>query len=298
LAVAGLGYIGIDSKKVDEWSAFAPEVLGLEVAGTADDGSLRLRMDDRPSRLLVYPGDKERLRFIGWEVSDPAALRELFGRLEAAGAEPRYATREECASRDAQQMVITTDPAGNRIELVTGRRLLATPFKPPRPISGFVTGELGMGHLVIEVPDIHKAVDFYLDVLGFRLSDQFGELLYFLRCNRRHHSIALANVGGEPRLFHIMLEVGSLVDVGMTFDVCLDRELPMSTMGLHANDRMTSFYLQTPSGFEVEYGWSGLLVDESTWTATTIERPSVWGHRQLDPTSPPGQRRFARLGVP
>jgi extradiol dioxygenase len=298
MAVASLGYIGIESAKIDEWASFGPDVLGLELAGLADDGSLRLRMDDRPSRLLVYPGSRERLQFIGWEVTDPTALRDLFARLEKAGREPRYATQEECAARDVQQMVVCTDPAGNQIELVTGRRWLATPFKPPRPISGFVTGELGMGHLVVEVPDIDEAVRFYLDVLGFRLSDQFGEVLYFLRCNRRHHSIALAHLGGEPRLFHIMLEVGSMVDLGLTFDVCLDRGLQMSTMGLHTNDRTTSFYVQTPSGFEVEYGWSGLLVDESSWTATTIDRPSVWGHRQLDPTTPPGQRRFARLSVP
>ena len=51
---------------------------------------------------------------------------------------------------------------------------------------------------------------------------------------------------------------------------------------------MTSFYLQTPSGFEIEYGWNGLLVDERSWVSGVIDRPSVWGHHQLDPAHPPG----------
>jgi extradiol dioxygenase len=298
MPVASLGYIGIESAKADEWASFGPDVLGMELAGLADDGSVRLRMDDRPSRLLVYPGASERLAFIGWEVTDPAGLGELFARLDTASRSPRWATQDECAARDAQSMVVASDPAGNQLEFVTGRTRVAEPFRSPRPISGFVSGDLGMGHLVIEVPDVHEAVGFYSDVLGFRLSDQFRQVLYFLRCNPRHHSIALAHVGGEPRLLHIMLEVATLVDVGLTFDVALDRGLQMSTMGLHTNDRMTSFYLQTPSGFEVEYGWHGLLVDDATWTAGTIDKPSVWGHRQLDPETPPGQRRFARLSVP
>ena len=92
-----------------------------------------------------------------------------------------------------------------------------------------------------------------------------------------------------------MLEVESLDDVGATLDVCLERGIRVSSLGLHTNDRMTSFYLQTPSGFEIEYGWNGLLVDDATWTTGVIDRPSVWGHHQLDPEHPPGPRAFRRL---
>ncbi|MFD0567797.1 hypothetical protein ACFQ2M_41870 [Kitasatospora saccharophila] len=34
---------------------------------------------------------------------------------------------------------------------------------------------------------------------------------------------------------------------------------------MHPNDHMFSFYVRTPSGFSVEYGWGGLLIDDATW---------------------------------
>ena len=45
------------------------------------------------------------------------------------------------------------------------------PFKPSRPISGFKTGALGMGHVVLHVKDFNKVVPFYRDILGFKISD-------------------------------------------------------------------------------------------------------------------------------
>jgi 2,3-dihydroxybiphenyl 1,2-dioxygenase len=161
-------------------------------------------------------------------------------------------------------------------------------------MSGFKTGELGMGHLVMEVPDPHAVRDFYVDALGFRLSDHLQELLFFLRTNPRHHSIGIAHIGGEPRVLHVMLEVDTLDDVGTAFDLALERRLPMSTIGVHTNDHMTSFYVRTPSGFEIEYGYNGLVVDDATWETTALDRPSIWGHHQIDMAAPPGPRAFRR----
>ena len=52
-------------------------------------------------------------------------------------------------------------------------------------------------------------------------------------------------------------------------------------MGRHANDFMVSFYLRTPSGFDIEYGTGGLLVDSATWVSRETTAHSVWGHRFL-----------------
>ena len=45
------------------------------------------------------------------------------------------------------------------------------PFSRARAISGFRTGPLGMGHLVMNVERIDQVLPFYQDLLGFRLSD-------------------------------------------------------------------------------------------------------------------------------
>lgn len=44
---------------------------------------------------------------------------------------------------------------------------------------------------------------------------------------------------------------------------------------------MTSFYLATPSGFAIEYGWNGRLVDDDSWTVGHHRSASTWGHQVL-----------------
>jgi 3,4-dihydroxy-9,10-secoandrosta-1,3,5(10)-triene-9,17-dione 4,5-dioxygenase len=41
---------------------------------------------------------------------------------------------------------------------------------------------------------------------------------------------------------------------------------------------MTSFYVQTPAGFDLEIGCDGLVIDPATWETTRHEAISVWGH--------------------
>jgi 3,4-dihydroxy-9,10-secoandrosta-1,3,5(10)-triene-9,17-dione 4,5-dioxygenase len=105
----------------------------------------------------------------------------------------------------------------------------------------------------------------------------------FMHCNRRHHSLALGQMPESPNgAVHMMLEVGSLEDVGRAYDRVLKSKgkVPLSaTLGRHVNDKMTSFYMQTPGGFDIEYGWNGLVIDPATWTATTSLAVSDWGHK-------------------
>jgi extradiol dioxygenase len=90
-------------------------------------------------------------------------------------------------------------------------------------------------------------------------------------------------------LHHLMVQVGSLDDVGVAYDLCADRGIPLAvTLGRHTNDRIFSFYVRTPSGFEVEYGWGADTIDNSDeWVATHMVAMSIWGHRP-GTAGPPG----------
>ncbi len=71
-------------------------------------------------------------------------------------------------------------------------------------------------------------------------------------------------------------------DVGRAYDMCLEGAAPLIlSLGRHSNDLMTSFYLQTPSGFAFEYGYGGLEIDESTWQVRHYTAPKLWGHNPL-----------------
>ena len=158
------------------------------------------------------------------------------------------------------------------------------PFKPARPISGFKTGPLGMGHVVLHVKDFDKVVPFYRDLLGFKISDYSHTpiSLCFFHVNGRHHSMALFG-SGKRGFHHFMIEYNNLDDVGQGYDLLQYKEGAIAyTMGRHTNDYMTSFYSVTPSGFFVENGWGGRIINPSTWEPIeTFEGPSFWGHERL-----------------
>jgi 3,4-dihydroxy-9,10-secoandrosta-1,3,5(10)-triene-9,17-dione 4,5-dioxygenase len=102
----------------------------------------------------------------------------------------------------------------------------------------------------------------------------------FFGCNPRHHSLAVAPIPAASGLIHLMIEVESLDDVGRAMDRCQRNGAPLvSSLGRHANDFMVSFYLRTPSGFDIEYGTGGLVLDEATWVARQTTAHSLWGHR-------------------
>ena len=78
-----------------------------------------------------------------------------------------------------------------------------------------------------------------------------------------------------------MLQLRSIDDVGATMYLVQDSGIEItSSLGRHTNDHMLSFYMRTPSGFEIEYGWGGREVDDATWHVQKHHAPSIWGHRR------------------
>jgi 2,3-dihydroxybiphenyl 1,2-dioxygenase len=276
-----LGYLGFEVADLGAWESFATDVLGLAVVDRGARG-FGLRLDDWHKRFQVTQGPADDLAFLGWQAEDEQALTELIGRLRAAGVavEPG-----DAAARGVEQVYSFRDPAGIPSEIFCGPQLAAEPFRSQRVGSAFVTGEQGLGHVVVNAANQQQSRDFYCDVLGFRLSDRIVANVYgyladivFLHANSRHHSIALGE-RQKKRIHHFMLEVASMDDVGLAFDRALRSGVRiMQTLGRHPNDRMLSFYARTPSGFQFEFGWGGRQVDDATWQPTTYDHISEWGH--------------------
>lgn len=290
-SVSQLGYLGLGVTNLGEWERFATEILGMQISERRDDGSLMIRMDDHHYRFLLQRGGNDDLACIGWEVPDRASLMSVAEQVRAAGIEVTHAGADEAQARSVVEMIKFRDPNGVPSEIVYGPLVHDDPFVSPREISGFSTGDLGLGHFILVVNDLDQSLDFYMNALGFRISDfitmNMGRMgavrLAFLHCNPRHHTIAMvANPATQKRLNHIMVEVNSVDDVGATYELCQDRNVPIVTsLGRHTNDKMLSFYMGSPSGFAVEYGWGGRRVDDSTWQVQMHTSASVWGHRGL-----------------
>lgn len=294
MAIASLAYLGIRSGKQDEWADFAGRLLGMQLA---DRGGRQMtfRMDDHAQRFLVSDEEGETLAFMGWEVDARGDLDTLAARLDAAGHRVAWGDAALADRRMVEALIVTADPAGNRIELVWNPLRAPTPFRPGRPIDGFVTGPYGMGHAVLHVADAGALVPFYRDTLGFAVSD-YGLTpvpLYFFHVNGRHHSFALVG-SGKRGFHHFMVEFANLDDLGQGYDLAgLEEDRIAYTLGRHTNDYMTSYYANTPSDFFIESGWGGRVIDPETWQPHETDcGPSFWGHERLH--LPPERREAFR----
>jgi 3,4-dihydroxy-9,10-secoandrosta-1,3,5(10)-triene-9,17-dione 4,5-dioxygenase len=296
--ISSLGYLRFSSADVAAWREFGVKILGMTEGRGPEAGALYLRMDEYPARLVIVPGSSERLLASGWEVRDAAALAAVGQALSAAGVPYKAATDSELALRRVGAMINTVDPDGQPLEVFCGAALEHRPVISPYG-NRFVTGDQGLGHVVLPVPPgSAAALDFYTEVLGFRLRDSmrmpaefFGgqpgdppAWFRFLGCNPRHHSLALAPVPAAAGIVHLMVETAALDDVGLALDRCARRGATVSgTLGRHANDLMVSFYVRTPGGFDIEYGTDGRQVDDASWITRETTAVSLWGHNFAGP---------------
>lgn len=292
MSIRALGYLRIQATDMAAWREYALKVLGMVEGSGATDGALYLRMDEFPARLVIVPGDTDRLLVSGWECAHAEGLQEIRQRLEMEGTPYKEATAAELAERCVHEMIAFDDPSGNHLEVFHGvalqHRRLALPYG-----QRFVTEEQGLGHVVLSTTDDAEALHFYRDVLGFKLRDSMrlppqmvgrpadGDpaWLRFFGCNPRHHSLAFLPMPTPTGIVHLMVEVDNADDVGLCLDRAYRRKVPMAaTLGRHVNDKMLSFYMKSPSGFQIEFGCEGLEVDDDDWVARESTAVSLWGH--------------------
>ena len=305
--ILGLGYIGVSAADPKACLAYATDILGLMPAravpgegwgnpamlgsgpdsqgsGIAKDGSVYLKLDDQQWRIAVHPATgRGGLMYIGLEVGGPIELEAALSELSAVGCRAAMGSEGEARARAVTGIGYTSDPAGNVIELFYGPTI-DRKFQSPQGMA-FETGDMGLGHVNLLVDALAKCRDFYTRILGFRLTDyiRFGEDMSanFFHCNPRHHSIGLTRDGPIDAVHHLMLQVEEVDQVGQ----CLERAeaagiLITSTLGRHANDRMLSFYMRSPFGFEVEIGCGAIRVGED-WTPREFVEGDIWGHKGL-----------------
>lgn len=288
--IQSLSYMVAQVRNLDSWRRYAEDVLGM-MTSEGPTGELYVKMDERPFRMLIEEGELDQYQASGWELASEAAFNEMLTTLESKGVGYELGSPELCASRGVQAIAHIADPSGNRHELTWGHISGCQPFTSPQGVPGFVTGEMGLGHTVLPAPapDFDNCLAFYRDVLGFHHSDIFNfrpdpavppVRIHFMHCgNARHHSLAIAEFDVPSKCVHIMVEVDNMTEVGRAHDRREAHQVPLSaTLGQHLNDRMTSFYMKTPSGFDLEYGWGGRQVDWDKHSVFEFNRVSIWGH--------------------
>jgi 2,3-dihydroxybiphenyl 1,2-dioxygenase len=264
-AVTELGYVKFGVSDLDAWRVFASEGLGLEIHPDSSSDRVFLRLDQWHHRVVLEPNNADDLLSFGLRVAGQVEFRAMQAKLDEAGIDYDLVDGADAANESVLEMLKLIDPSGNPIEIFHGPRVDAyLPFHPGRGMYGrFVTGEGGVGHMMISQRDLAATADFYR-LLGMRggieyrvprPDGQTAEIL-FMDCNSRDHTLAFG-LPAKGRINHIMFEVDNLDDVFHTYERIKEHYPIAIAPGKHANDHMFSFYCVSPSGFQVEIGCSG-----------------------------------------
>lgn len=306
MQVKSLGYVVIQSTDLAKWLDFATGVVGMMKApNMPDNGSLYLKIDRRPFRFQVVSGELDGLLYAGWDMGSETEFNSALAQLRNKGIDVATITDTDTLdARAVSGLARLADPAGNQLELFWASDAQASDsaaFRSPLDVKGFITNanngqDMGLGHVVLHAPTDYEGTHAFYSAMGFKDSDitsMDAGNIYFMRCNPRHHSLALWDWGAPcpetqflpspestaPGCVHLMVEVASLTEVGTCYDRVLAREIPIiSTLGEHINDAMTSFYMLTPGNFALEFGCNGIQLDEDAATTHNTEA-SIWGHK-------------------
>jgi len=290
MSILNLGYIEIEATNIANWKTFGVEKLGL-MLGSCTEDRIEFRIDGRKQRITVRNGPGNDLSVLGFELENEDSLNQFVEKLQEY--KPVEVTKENddaAANRGVKTVYSCVGPNDVQYEFYYGAvEDVSVPYSSPLIQSGFVTGEQGVGHVVLYTENKERDLDFFVKGLGFNISDYINwspkpglnvELI-FLHCNARHHTVALVCMPSEKKMHHFMLEAGQMDDVGRVYDR-LQADILM-TLGRHSNDQMISFYATTPSGFAVEFGHGARLIDQH-WTVSQYDRTSVWGHKLISPS--------------
>src|SRR6202023_2040062 len=103
-----LGYVGVRTRRAEDWRAYATRFLGLQLVDESR-GTMAFRMDDRKQRVVVESGESDAPSFYGWEVADAKALDDLGAHLERHAVKFARGARALADERRVKDLIVFSD---------------------------------------------------------------------------------------------------------------------------------------------------------------------------------------------
>src|ERR1700739_2817878 len=88
MSIKSLGYLRIEATDMAAWREYGLKGLGMVEGKGQTEGALYLRMDEFPARVVIVPGDHDRLLESGWETANAAELQDFRNPLAAKDLPP------------------------------------------------------------------------------------------------------------------------------------------------------------------------------------------------------------------
>jgi catechol 2,3-dioxygenase-like lactoylglutathione lyase family enzyme len=245
--VTDIRYVGYGVADFEAERSFYAETWGLEEVAAQDNMAwFKAQGDDEHHVVRLRASDSNHLDLIVLAADSREDVAALHEQVAAAGCRIVTSPRDLDAPGGGYGFRFFS-PDGLPFEISSDVARAS-----PRSIGRWEGIPLRISHIVLHSPDHQAAVRFYVDVLGFRVSDWLGDFMCFLRCNSAHHRIAI--LPGPPCLNHVAYD---MTDVdGMMAGISRLKQAGTDIRwgpGRHtAGDNAFSYFV-TPNGFAVEY---------------------------------------------
>ncbi|MBS0284516.1 MAG: VOC family protein, partial [Proteobacteria bacterium] len=259
--VTEIRYVGYGVPDLAAERTFYAEKWGLKQVAEAD-GMIYFATDGHDELFVVRlrPSDARRIDVIALAANSRADVNALHDKVAAAGCRVIFAPKElegfgggygfRFFSPDGLTFEISSDVARGTA----------------RPMQRWDGVPQKISHIVLHSPDHRAATQFFIEVLGFRLSDWLGDFMSFLRCNSAHHRIAI--LPGPPCLNHVAYDMLGIDDMMRGIHNLKVKDVPITWgPGRHTAGNNTFSYFVTPNGFAVEYTSELEEVDDAKWEA-------------------------------
>lgn len=275
MSLHGLSHVVMGVPNVAETQAYYTDfglTQGADGGFSTLDGGEQLRVVSAPRRRLVE---------LGVMADDADDLARIALSLKAIGVTPTL---------DADGATLTaTEPVGGFDVRVTVRPRItqdpepATPYNGPGRIDrhGRAPGILRdtpvrprrLGHAVAGTTDLTATMRFFVEGLGFKVSDHIGDKGAFLRCSTDHHNF-LALQSPVNYLHHTSWQVNDIDDVGRGAFSMLEGNPERHVWGLGRHHAGSNFfwYLKDPAGnFSEYFSDMDTIPEDEIWEPEVLE---------------------------
>lgn len=264
-AFTHLRHIALAVPDFDKQLEFYTGHWGLSVVGT-DSGVTYLAAEGSPEQYVVRirKDEQKRLDLISYGAADPAAVDALADKLGRAGVR-LVGEPERLQTPGGGYGFRFFDNDGRTIEISTDVQA-----RKHRKIEAGEAIPVKLSHVVVNSADPETAVAFYEKYFGFKVSDilmhpRMGKMMWFLRTNSFHHSMAIAR-GPHPALHHASFELRGIDEymrgTGKMLRAGVEK---IWGPGRHLAGNNTFSYFLDPNGNTMEYTTELEVLDEDTW---------------------------------
>ena len=274
IKVVKLGFLGLNCVQPERSRRYYSDVMGLPIVAEGDNG-IFFGCGLGSHALSLHASKEPGFRHLGLQISGTGPLDDVLTSLHSAGLAGEIRSGMLYGVQDAVEII---DPDGYRLYLYREE----TPGNFHFPIHGIAPQKLG--HVALRAGEAKRSERFYVDNLGFCMSDWIEDVFVFLRCNRDHHTVNFLT-GPRPGLFHFAFELRDASHLIQSCDILGKERLRIDWgPGRHGPGHNLYTYHRDPEGNIIElFAELDTMIDESLgyfdprpYHGDSPQKPKVW----------------------